>query len=493
MLPRTKAEADAQLAATKHLENDLSRAIGKMAGLSEIVAGKPSVSIVRRKPNRKTVRDGIRGSVPAGKLRGARISLRDVTKDNSPIGGFTEYGKGGSVVKIGAPVSDTSFGVTVRGHETRHATRHTPRRKKPLTENEALACQIVDDVNIESTTLPNVKGIRAYKRAHLATAFDGVRTIARNVRAVKSGKTPDSIALRNGNLLNAVRTIGMLRAYGTNTLDELGARHRGYSKIRAALGDRMTKAAGQVASLAKMRSKRARAISMLVALMETEPDPDLPEREGDKVDGDIIPPVEEGDALDGKMELLDLKPKDVYCAKEKRITRRHAPNGVIINPNRFVAAIVSGESNGLFARRVRQKSGGCVVIDASGSMGATQRNLAAVCALVPMATVGYYSGGNHASGILAIFADKGKRYNGELPIDTLRGGNAVDLPAIRWLLSHPKPWVLVSDLQFCGGVMGSEAVAHAIVERLVSRGQLKVYRSLDEAYEAFGGKGPLKN
>ena len=41
--------------------------------------------------------------------------------------------------------------------------------------------------------------------------------------------------------------------------------------------------------------------------------------------------------------------------------------------------------------------------------------------------------------------------------------------------------------------MGSEIVAHALVERAVNRGDLKVYRSLDAAYEAFGGKGDLKN
>jgi chaperone required for assembly of F1-ATPase len=71
------------------------------------------------------------------------------------------------------------------------------------------------------------------------------------------------------------------------------------------------------------------------------------------------------------------------------------------------------------------------------------------------------------------------------------GGNAVDLPAVKWLMKHPKPWVLVSDLEFCGGVLGSEIVAHALVERAVARGELTVYRSLDAAYEAFGGKGDL--
>jgi hypothetical protein len=217
------------------------------------------------------------------------------------------------------------------------------------------------------------------------------------------------------------------------------------------------------------------------------------EYEGPERDGEMLSPVTGGDALDGKMSIVDLRPKTVPCDKEKSISKRHTPDGVIINPARFVSAIVSGNANGLFMRRVRQKPGGCVVIDASGSMGATKGNLSELCKLVPTATVGYYSGDCSGRGDLCVYAAKGKRYNDQLPEDHLHGGNAVDLPAIKWLMRHPKPWTLVSDLEFCGGVLGSEIVAHALVERAVNRGDLKVYRSLDAAYEAFGGKGDLKN
>ena len=201
-----------------------------------------------------------------------------------------------------------------------------------------------------------------------------------------------------------------------------------------------------------------------------------------------------GTGLEGKMTIVDLRPKTVPCDKEKSITRKHAPNGVIINPNRFVAAMTTGNANGLFARRVRQKAGGCVVIDASGSMHATKKNLSALCALVPTATVAYYSGGmKQGTGQLTRYTNNGKRYNGELPQTSLKGGNNVDLAAVQWLMKHPKPWTFVSDMAFCGGVAGSEVVAHALVERAVKRGDMKVHRSLDAAYEAFGGKGDLKN
>jgi hypothetical protein len=451
-----------------------------------------------RKPTRKTVRDAIRASVPDGKLQRAKIVLASKEQLNgAPIGGFTEYDRAngsGNVIKLGAPDSDDSKGITIRGHETRHATRHTLKRKKPLTENEAIAGQIVDDVNIECTELPTVSfdGLRPYKRAHMAVAMDGVRILKRNARAVANGTVADSVALRNGQLLNAVRTAAMLHHYGQK--GEYRSRERGYRKVREAIGDKMFRAISTVIKLAKGKRSRAKAISVLVSLLETEETPET-EREGDQElpEGEMLSPVTGGDALDGKMTIVDLRPKTVPCDKEKSISKRHTPDGVIINPARFVSAIVSGNANGLFMRRVRQKPGGCVVIDASGSMGATKGNLSELCKLVPTATVAYYSGDCSGRGDLCVYANKGKRYNDQLPEDHLHGGNAVDLPAIKWLMRHPKPWTLVSDLEFCGGVLGSEIVAHALVERAVKRGDLKVYRSLDAAYEAFGGKGDLKN
>lgn len=419
---------------------------------------------------------------------------------NLSIGGFTEYernGNGGAVVKLGAPASDDAFGITVRGHETRHATRHKPTRKKPVTPNEAIAGQIVDDVNIECTPLPPVSAshLTTYKRAHLKTAMDGVRALLKNKRAVLKGHAKDSVELRNGNLLNAVRTLSMLHHYGQNTMDEIRIRGVGYDHVRAVIGDNMFRGAIQVVRMAKERRKRATAISMLTALME-KPEPEESEEiEIDPTgDSELLTPVSEGDAFDGHMAINDLRPKAVFCAKEKTITRRHAPNGVIINPTRYVSAVVSGDSNGLFSRRVRQKAGGTVLIDASGSMGANRDNLSALCALIPTATVGYYSGyDNKGRGDLNVYAYQGKRFAGELPEKTMHGGNAVDLPAVRWLMKQQRPWTLVSDLEFCGGALGSEVIARALVERATSRGDLTVHRSLDAAYEAFGGKTELAN
>jgi hypothetical protein len=440
-----------------------------------------------KKPHKGTVRAGIRGSVPGGKLCQAQITLSKAKQNQAAIGGFTEYApKGGAVVKIGAPSGDDAFGISVRGHETRHATRHKPARRKPMTGNEAIASQIVDDVNVETSPLPRgIKGLRAYKRAHCAVAMTDVRTLAAKGRLVRSGKVADSVALRNSNLLCALRSTAMLAHYDAEGGQSV---FKGAMATRKAIGERMFDAIQKVIALAKSRRTRARAISMLVALME-EPEPedgDSEERERGEGEPNLLPP-EEGKAADGHMAIIDLRPKSVFCCREKSISRRYAPNGVIINAHRFVNAIVNRCADGLFARRVRQKPGGTVLIDASGSMGVSAERLLALCETIPTATVAYYSGHDGTGkGKLCVYALAGKRFADKLPPLTMMGGNAVDLPALRWMFRQPRPWTLVSDLAFCGGTLGSEEIAHALVERATARGELSVEHSLDSAFETFG-------
>jgi hypothetical protein len=469
----------------------------KGAGMLSEMLGKIVESKPRKKPAaaRKTVRAALRGSVPDGKLKGARITLAEDTS-NSPIGGFTEYGKDRkTVIRIGGPVSDDAFGITVRGHETRHATRHTLARKKRDTYNAAMAAQLVDDVNIETGELPKVSksGLEIYRRAHIATAMRDLKHMINDKRKQEKGLMPDTYEQRNARTLAAVRVKAMLAHYRKDL--PYGRTHtqsaEGSAKLRKLIGDKMSKALHKIITLGKTRNGRERAISLLTMLLEDAPPAEMEEPEEkpkrDRDDEGILGPVTHGSTAEGHMEVIDLKPKSAYTAKEKKINMRYSPTGVHLNPTRFVSAIVAGDGKGLFSKRVRQKPGGTVVIDASGSMQPSIESLTALARKVPTATIAYYSGNEHAKGVLAIFANKGKRFDGMLPGNTLRGGNAVDLPAVRWLMDHPKPWTFVSDLQFTGGAIGSEIVAKALLERAEARGEVTIYRSLDGAYEAFSG------
>src|SRR5262252_7838617 len=299
---------------------------------------------MKRKPNSRTLRAAIRGSVPDGKLRGAKIVLAENT-DKAAIGGFTEYDeKRKGVSRLGAPAGDRAFDITVRGHETRHATRHCkPRRKKAMTENEAIASQIVDDVNIETTALPSVSlsGLEAYRRAHLATAVRDLRDMLRIKRNI-----PETRETRNAQILSSVRVKAMLRHYRGGAIGRTFSQSvKNSFKVRDLIGEETNRALNAVITLAKSSRTRARAISMLTMLLEEPPASDNPEGEErpehEKGDRRLFPEVY-GDVIEGKMTILDLRPKSAYTAKERQISCKYAPDGVHLNPVRYVSAIVSG-------------------------------------------------------------------------------------------------------------------------------------------------------
>ena len=453
----------------------------------------------KARPNRRTVAATIRGSVPDGKLAKARITLSRQKYGEKQTAGYTQYAEDRkTVIKVNAPDSDDALGITVRGHEGRHATRHTRGRVKPMTENEAGARQIVLDVNIETTPLPRMPedSLKEYKRAHLAIAAMDVRNIVKDHRAILAGRKLDSMEVRNARLLGAVRAKAMLRHYGSDYSEQLLKQPlRINRKLNKVIGVDTAKAINEVIKLARNKRTMQRAISMLTLLLEersTEYDDSI-ELEGLKKSPEgILPPPIGGSEMEGHMGVIDLRPKTIYTAKERTVSVKYAPDGVHLNPSRYVSAVVSDYANGIFSRRVRRKAGGTVLIDASGSMGVSAENLTALLKLIPTATVAYYSGWDGTGkGKLAIYANGGLRYAGILPRETLLGGNAIDLPAMRWLLKQTGPLHLVSDLSFVGGRLGSEFIAKALVQRASDRGLLTVHVSLDAAYEAFGGKEEL--
>jgi hypothetical protein len=467
----------------------------------------------KMKPNKKTVRAAIRGSVPHGKLKKARIVLKDEPYATSRIAGFTQYDEKDriTVTKLGAPLGDNAEGITVRGHETRHATFQKRTRKKPLTQNEANAGQAVDDVFVETRELPQKSfdpstgavivpsGLEEYRRAHIATAMKDLQNVKRDIRRVKAGTAKEDYAMRNFRLLALLRAKAIFRHYSDESTNRRTVKQarKGAASIAGIMGEETNRLLNQVMDYAKSERGRSRAISLLNSIMENEPVledyPDEPPATPHE-DSDILSPVVHGDALDGHMGIKNLMPKSAFTSKEKKQLIRYSPDGVIINAPRYVNAMASGDGNGLFMRRIRRKGGGTVLIDASGSMGASAENLTELCKVAPTATIAYYSGGDgRGRGDLVIYAHKGRRYDKPLPEEYMHGGNAVDLPAVRWLLKQEKPLTLISDLEFCGGVLGSEPIAHALVERAQQRKELSVLRSLDAAYEEFGGNGSLSD
>jgi hypothetical protein len=93
----------------------------------------------------------------------------------------------------------------------------------------------------------------------------------------------------------------------------------------------------------------------------------------------------------------------------------------------------------------RRTFGGTVLIDASGSMSVTLRDVYAMMLEAPALTVAMYSGCG-GSGTLTVIADGGRRISpDDMNLVTQSGGNVIDGPALVWLAGQRGPRVWISD------------------------------------------------
>lgn len=101
--------------------------------------------------------------------------------------------------------------------------------------------------------------------------------------------------------------------------------------------------------------------------------------------------------------------------------------------------------DGRIFRRCKPQPGGTVLIDGSGSMNLSQKQLAHMVSIAPMSTVAIYSG-QSTSGTLTIIGKKG-RFADQDGIAKARvgSGNIVDGPALEWLGKQHEPRIWVSD------------------------------------------------
>lgn len=103
-------------------------------------------------------------------------------------------------------------------------------------------------------------------------------------------------------------------------------------------------------------------------------------------------------------------------------------------------------------REMRPTPSGSLLVDCSGSMGLSVRDVLEVLDKVPGAVIGLYSGSG-GGGALHIIARNGKvaaDLEAVIGVAVRQGGNVVDGPSLEWLAMMPKPRIWYSD----GGVTG---------------------------------------
>lgn len=130
---------------------------------------------------------------------------------------------------------------------------------------------------------------------------------------------------------------------------------------------------------------------------------------------------------------------------------------------------------------------GTVLIDVSGSMALQMRDILECMRQVPGATVGVYAGAGD-SGVVAVVARAGKRATTQdiAAVKSL-GGNIVDVPALEWLGTQPRPRVWVSDGAATG--IGDELSSRcqALAELLMHRHHIIRVNRVHDAWKVVRG------
>ena len=178
------------------------------------------------------------------------------------------------------------------------------------------------------------------------------------------------------------------------------------------------------------------------------------------------------------------------------VGKKRIPSQTGRNPRRLHRILTDPQMR-VFDRTIKGM-GGVIVLDASGSMDFTHREIRDILEAAPGVTVLAYSQRGEEGPNAWILADKGRMVD-ELP--DMNAGNGVDLPAIEWGVKHKQrpssPVIWVSDGGVCGPSQGfSNALALQCI-RYCLRNNVIVVPHLEDALKQLrhmrqGRKGRTK-
>lgn len=132
----------------------------------------------------------------------------------------------------------------------------------------------------------------------------------------------------------------------------------------------------------------------------------------------------------------------------------------------------------------RRVPGGTVLIDNSGSMGFTARQVKEIMEMAPAATIAFYEG-NGTTGRLVIAAKRGKIMD-ENKMHRIWGDNTVDGPALVWLAGQAAPRYWVSDFGVTGvGGGASSIMLQSYCRVVMARANIKRLDHIEEVREEF--------
>jgi hypothetical protein len=149
------------------------------------------------------------------------------------------------------------------------------------------------------------------------------------------------------------------------------------------------------------------------------------------------------------------------------------------------------------AKRGRTHYPGTILIDCSGSMALSIKQIQSVLEGYPAAEIRGYASRGHGygegvpRGLLRTFVRRGKRVHSKY-LRLPGGGNGVDGVALRWLATQPRPRFWISDGQVTGLPAGGSGYSEAMTANLVldslevmARGRIARFNAVEDFLEHF--------
>ena len=455
--------------------------------------------------------DDLSGGVPTKRAHSDGVEVDDLGHLGDQAHGECRYGREGRtggyrVTGLGLPSDDSARGRVIRMHELLHAA-DTPRRRNSKAWPFEVA-NTAEDCIIHGFNMPK-RRLSHLQRDCLAVALMDARHAARAARTLDPSDG-ETFAVYNRAVAILVRSLSL--AYGATFYNAGNSRERAAcSRVYGIVAD----ALGEIGYLHARRavdaasSDRYQQTCTEIATLMLDPAKDVCVREGyegedangdDAVDaGDLGEDGHDNGGEKGEGDraydptrrpMAVVRLNMTRPADPRERTKQASRSGSRMRAGAMARCVAGRTTSGLFTRN-RPQHGGALLIDASGSMDIDDATLSAVCECSPAASIAYYNSGGKwcpatANGVLFLYADNGKR--ADLPESSTGGGNAVDLPALRWLLRQSGPRVLVTDRGFCGGNDGESDKAHMLLAMAERSGAVTVLPDQQAALAFFQGK-----
>lgn len=433
------------------------------------------------------VKDRILRSGIPGK-RGPAVMVRGQESRTifSRTAGYVGWTYDDLVGQMSVPSGRTAYERTVRFHELVHARSNglfAPiGHDKERTWVEKIAHESVGDAYVHAAHWP-ADNPGMIRDAYAAALLD-VRAMLK-----EPPRTNSEFNLCLGTLLRCAAIALHAASSGATrlTVNEL-YRWVGKLEERGYIAAEHREAFSEIAAhcIVDRREKKREALEkQFLALLLPEDDDNWPDwMEEDARVKKYEPP--EATGTDPAFKIVD-PPKHASCNSQSRKFVISTTGAHLAGGSRLVRAYL-GQTRRIARRRLPAPPTGSFLIDASGSMGVTHERLSKLCLALPGWVVAYYDGASDekAYGRLVIYAKNGRRLTSLYPL--CGGGNVVDYPSLRWLLTQPKPRFFVTDRQFCGGSAYWQRSALALLHASETMKEVTVIHSFDEAIEQFEKK-----